>query len=147
MFADRLKTNYLNNPIGITPGKVMLTWIPTEGKAQTAYKIRISQDSQLVYDSGIVYSAQNTCQPDFICKSRTRYNWDITLWNENNIQGELSAGHFETGISAEDWIAQWIDPEVVQPEYAMRATDGTPLNKASYLRKFFSVTDFHKARL
>ena len=147
MYATCLKTNYLKSPVGITPGKVILTWIPQDGMIQTAYQIQIHKDTQLVYDSGIVQSGRNEYQPDHRFASRSRYRWSITLWDENSVPGAVFEAYFETGIAAVDWKADWIDPEITQPAYSKRAIDGAPLNKASYLRKTFSAGDFENARL
>ena len=46
-------------------------------------------------------------------ESRSRISWKIRLWDEEDRCGEWSEeAFFETGLlKAEDWKAQWIDPE------------------------------------
>lgn len=114
MYATQLKTNYLNAPVGITPGKVLLTWVPEEGIAQTAYQVQIYKHSRLVYDSGVISSGKSAYQPDLAFPGRTRYHWNVTLWDENNAAGKTAKSYFETGIESDGWVADWIDPETVQ---------------------------------
>lgn len=80
-------------------------------------------------------------------KGKQSYTWEVILWDENDIPGSARHSHFETGIGQNEWQAQWIDPELEQPQPCIKAMDGLPLNKASYLRKTFFAGDYAKARL
>lgn len=147
MIASKLKTNYLSKPMGIDPGKVVLTWIPEEGIRQTAFRITVEYDGQIAFDSGKVISSGTEYVPSVQIPSRTRAVWAVTLWDENDIPGAPVSMAFETGMASEDWKAKWIDPEPVHPAYCKLAREDFPLNRASYLRKEFCVSDFAKARL
>ena len=147
MIASFLKTNYLSHPMGIDPGTVVLTWIPTGGIRQTAFRITVEHHGQLVLDSGKILSSGTEYVPTVQIPSRTRAIWSVILWDEDDIPGASNSMEFETGMAAEDWNALWIDPEPVQPEYCELATDDFPLNRASYLRKAFEVCELSNARL
>lgn len=147
MNATKLKVNRLSAPIGMDADEIAFSWIPVCGILQTAFRLQIQKDGQQLFDSSIVSSSQTEYVPETKFSSRSRYEWSVTLWDENGKPGVPASGHFETGIAHKDWRARWIDPELNHPEYCKRATDGLPLNKASYLRKNFTVSDFQKARL
>lgn len=147
MIATKLKTNYLTKPMGIDPGTVVLTWIPAEGIRQSAFRITVEHDGQIVFDSGKIISSGTEYVPQVKIPSRTRAVWSVTLWDENDVPGVPASMEFETGMGAGDWCAQWIDPEPEQPPYCKLARDNFPLNRASYLRKDFCVTGFTEARL
>ena len=147
MIASHLKTNYLTRPMGIDPGAVVLAWIPVEGIRQTAFQITVAFGGQIVADSGKVFSSRTEYVPAVQIPSRTRAVWSVTLWDENDSAGAPVSMEFETGMAAGDWSAKWIDPEPVHPEYCKFARDPLPLNRASYLRKEFAVSEFSKARL
>lgn len=147
MNAEKLKTNYLTNPIGIDHGIMIFSWIPVGSAKQTAYRIVIKNDKETVYDSGKAEGSVTQVRPNVYFPSRSRYEWNVTLWDENDLPGEPSSASFETSIAQDEWLAKWIDPEPVQPTYCKMAVDGLPLNKASYLRKTFQADTFSNARL
>ena len=147
MIATKLKTNYLSKPMGIDPGTVVLTWIPAVGIRQSAFRITVAYGGQLVFDSGKIVSSGTEYVPQVQIPSRTRAVWSVTLWDENDLPGVSVSAEFETGMGAGEWCAQWIDPELVHPEYCKMARDNFPLNRASYLRKEFFTADFNEARL
>jgi len=147
MYAQNLKTNYLKNPIGIDHGAVTFSWIPVDGTKQTAFQIIVRNGAKTIFDSGCIASSVTELRPDFHFQSRNRYEWNITLWDENDAPGAVSNAHFETTIAQGEWHAEWIDPELTQPTYCKQAIDGLPLNKASYLKKTFRIKTHTKARL
>ena len=147
MIASQLKTNYLKRAMGIEPGTVVFTWVPTEGIRQSAFRITVSYDGKTVFDSKKIVSSGTEYVPQVQIPSRTRAVWSIVLWDEQDIPGSPVSMEFETGMAAEDWCAQWIDPEPEHPFYCIKANEGYPLNRASYLHKKFCVSDFTKARL
>ena len=108
MYAGRMKTEYLYEPIGIDYKKPRLFWNCVDGKKQTAYQIAaVSDKGELLWDSGKVKSA--SMQALYGGKDvppATRVIWKVCLWDEKNVQGEWKEASFETGISA--WKAKWI---------------------------------------
>ena len=60
MKAIRLKTEYLDNPIGIDIPKPRLYWNCEGGTMQTAYRIIAKSDGNVVWDTGKVDSSRMT---------------------------------------------------------------------------------------
>lgn len=101
MKAIRLRTEYLENPIGIDIPHPRLMWICEGGVKQTAYQIVTEK-----WDSGRIVSSSMHADYPISLSSRERVNWRIRLWDENDQPGEWSEAFFEMGISS--WKAQWI---------------------------------------
>ena len=99
--AIRLRTEYLENPIGIDIRNPRLMWNVRGALKQTAYQI--VTDS---WDSGKVISDSMHMQYPEDLSDRSRVNWKIRLWDENDVPGEWNEAFFETGISK--WDAEWI---------------------------------------
>ncbi len=104
MKAVRLRTEYLNNPIGIDLRHPRLFWNCEGGKKQTAYRITTEH-----WDSGKVESCSMRAEYPMELKSRERVNWTVTLWDENGEAGEPQSAFFEMGLlDPSDWTAKWI---------------------------------------
>ena len=101
MKAIRLRTEYLENPIGIDIRHPRLMWNCEGGLRQTAY--RIITDS---WDSGKVLSGSMHTEYPGDLPDRERVSWKIRLWDENDVPGEWSEAFFEMRIS--EWDAEWI---------------------------------------
>ena len=101
MKAIRLRTEYLENPLGIDIRYPRLQWICEGGQKQTAYRIVTEK-----WDSGKVESASMHADYPRELKSRERVSWCVRLWDENDEPGDWSEAFFEMGIS--EWKAQWI---------------------------------------
>ena len=142
MYASCLKTNRLDNPMGIDPGAVYVSWVCREGVCQSAFQITVDGDVQ--FDSGKLCSCKTEYALPISIPSRAACRWSVTLWDENDRRGEPRQACFETGLSPEDWVASWIDPE---PEDLIPAQDNQSLNTASYLRRKFFCAPAEKARL
>lgn len=99
--AVSLRTEYLENPMGIDIRNPRLMWNVSGALKQTAY--RIVTDS---WDSGKVSSDSMHAYYPEVLFDRQRVNWKICLWDENDISGPWSEAFFETGISK--WQAKWI---------------------------------------
>ena len=111
MKAIRLRTEYLNNPIGIDIATPRLFWNCEGATAQTAYQIIAECDGKTVWDSGKVETNQMTHIPyGGNVTSRTRIEWKVRLWDEGDEPGDWSeTAVFEMGLlRASDWKAQWI---------------------------------------
>lgn len=113
MKAVRLRTNYLNNPVGIDIRKPSFSWNCEGGKHQSAYRIVCENFyKETVWDSGKVFSSQMT-RVEYAgekLSSRDRISWYVILWDENDAEGEKSeAASFEMGLLEQsDWKAKWI---------------------------------------
>ncbi len=104
MRAIRLRTEYLENPLGIDIQKPRLMWNCEGGVMQTAYQIRCQN-----WDSGKVESSSMQAVYPHALASREKVTWQVRLWDETGEPGEWSEGAFEMGLlTAEDWNAGWI---------------------------------------
>ena len=109
MKAINLKTEYLINPIGIDIQNPHLMWTCEGGKTQSAYRIVAVTDGETVWDSGKIMSNVMYAEYPHTLKSRQRVEWRVTLWDENDKEGETASAFFEMGLlSAEDFTAKWI---------------------------------------
>ena len=147
MKAYRLKVNGISNPMGIDFGRVTISWLPTDGLKQTAFRVTLDTKDGVLFDSGKQESGKTSITPHVDIPSKTRVTCAVTLWDENGSEGETVSDEFETVIAPNEWVAKWIDPEDVRPEPCYRAMDGFPLNRASYLKKEFELTETKNARL
>lgn len=117
--AYGLRTEYLNNPIGLDAATPRLSWKmsdPAQGALQSAYKILVGTDSanlenRQVWNTGWVKSSNNLVtyngKP---LQPFTRYYWTVALADGKQRQGPPAAtGSFETGMmTARNWKGSWI---------------------------------------
>ncbi len=112
MRAVRLRTEYLNNPLGIDIVKPRLSWNCEDGSKQTASQIVCRDDGgNLLWDSGKVSSSSMYADyEEGKLESRTSVLWQVRLWDEEDRAGEWSdPGRFELGLlHPTDWQAKWI---------------------------------------
>lgn len=141
MKAINLKTEYLTNPLGIDIQNPRLMWNCEGGTTQLAYQIAVSDGKSIVWNSGKVYSGSMSVSYPLTIKSRQRLSWNVTLWDENDVEGETSeTAFFETGLlSASDFVAKWISGN-----YRVNPRRRYPVD---CFRKTFSAQTAVKARL
>lgn len=141
MKAINLKTEYLTNPIGIDIQNPRLMWNCEGGTTQLAYQIAVSDGKSVVWNSGKVYTDSMSVSYPLTIKSRQRLSWNVTLWDENDVEGETSeTAFFETGLlSASDFVAKWISGN-----YRVNPRRRYPVD---CFRKTFSAQTAVKARL
>ncbi len=132
MKAIRLRTEYLENPLGIDIRHPRLQWICEGGVKQTAYQIVTEK-----WDSGKILSSSMHADYPKELSDRERVNWKIRLWDENDAPGEWSEAFFEMGIS--EWKAQWITGD-----YRPKKKERYPVD---CFRKVFSAESVKQARL
>ena len=139
MKAIRLRTEHLQNPIGVDFTSPRLFWNCEGGKRQTAYQIVAADDSgSVLWDSGRVESAAMRAQwGGKPVPPKTKVLWKVRLWDETDTSGDWADASFETGMDA--WKAKWI-------------TGNYPVNKkerypVDCFRKAFHAADVKKARL
>ena len=127
MKAIRLRTEYLNSPIGIDLRHPRMMWNCEGGRKQTAYQIVTEQ-----WDSGKVESGAMHAEYPMELLSRERVNWTVTLWDENGEAGEPQSAFFETGLlEPSDWTAKWITGD-----YTVHKKERYPVD---CFRKTFSI--------
>lgn len=140
MKAINLKTEYLENPIGIDVQKPRLMWTCDGGMKQTAYRIIAVSDGLTVWNSGKVMSDIMYAEYPNPLKSRQRVEWSITLWDENDKEGETASAFFEMGLlSATDWKSKWITGN-----YSPKKNRRYPVD---CFKKSFNAICVQKARL
>lgn len=146
MKAIELRTEQLENPLGIDVAKPRITWICHDGIRQSAYEVEISTKDRLgnkkiLWNSGYVLSDKTqVVLEDLKLSSRQRLYWRVRLWDESGEEGEWSQeAYFEMGLLEKaDWNATWINPEVDKKEGHQ---------PASYLRNAFDLSEVGEARL
>lgn len=141
MNIKHLKVNQLINPLGIDKQPVRLTWELECCLFQTAIEIRTRLNGGEWTTSGKVESKETFYVLDKEFPSRSRVDWQVRIWNEEDEVSEWSAiGTFEIGLlHKEDWKAMWIEPE--------EDIDPSEHQPASIVRKTFSVANTDNARL
>jgi len=122
MRVDRLRCEYLENPLGIDIAQPRLSWIlnsSERGQKQTAYQILAASSADILkkdqgdlWDSGKVASDQTTFvvyggQP---LASRQACFWKVRSWDKDGKPSAWSQpARWEMGLlKTSDWQAQWI---------------------------------------
>jgi alpha-L-rhamnosidase len=142
MKAINLKTEYLTCPLGLDIVNPRFYWNCERGKQQNAYHIVAIRENETIWDTGKTQSNRMTHiryegQP---LKSRDRVTWSITLWDENDVEGEKASSWFELGfLKAEDWQAQWI-----AGDYKLKKNTRYPVD--CFKKNFFVSKHVSRAR-
>ena len=136
MKAVRLRTDYLENPIGTDLQHPIFMWNCEGGMKQTAYRI-VAED----WDTGKIESDRMRHNYPYDLESRKRVHWKVRLWDENDQPGEWSEAYFEAGLLFDsDWTAKWITGD-----YTVHKKERYPVD---CFRKPFTVKkSVEKARL
>ena len=128
MKAIRLKTEYLNNPLGIDLQQPRLMWNAEGGVRQTAYEIETEKWKSCKVES----SSMRAVYP-IVLKSRERITWKVRLWDENGEPGDWAEASFEMGLlEKSDWQAKGI-----AGNYAVNKKERYPVD---CFRKVFAVS-------
>ena len=137
MKAYNLKVNSLATTVGIDSGKITFSWISDE--LQKGFIFTAYVNGNKFFDSGKIISSSYSYSPSVDFPSRSCIEWSVTLLGEDGSMGDEARACFLTVPNKNEWIAKWIDPEITRPVYSRRADDGAPLNKASYIKKNFTL--------
>ena len=111
MKAVRLRTSYLKNPIGIDITNPRFYWNCEGGTKQTAYQIIAKREGKELWNTGKVAASSMThvLYQGEALHSRDSITWQVQLWDENDMAGEIAEASFEIGLlSLADWTAEWI---------------------------------------
>lgn len=140
MQAIRLRTEHMENPMGIDVEHPYLSWNCEGGITQTAYEIRALEGEELLWNSGKVVGGAMHAYYGGELASRRKVSWSVRLWDEAGACGEWSgSASFETGLlSQDDFVAEWVNPEL--------ETDAEKRQPASVLKKTFRAKAGKSAR-
>lgn len=111
MKAVRLRTEYMDRPMGIDIVRPRFNWNCEGGKKQSAYRIIATRNERIIWDSGKVKSSDmaHIRYNGLPLHSRDIVTWIVQLWDESDVPGKLSATSFELGLlETSDWKAKWI---------------------------------------
>lgn len=136
MKATNIKIDNLKNPLGLENNKPRVTWNCEDGIKQSAYSYSVEINGENSFESEKIQSDEMTFILPVVLSDRDEVKVNITLWDEEDKEGEVSSTTFEMGIH--DWKAKWINPEL---------TVSKERQPASYLKKEFVVNNLGKARL
>lgn len=140
MKAINLKTEYLNNPLGIDIQHPRLFWNCKNGVKQTAFQIKAFTNGNLLWDSTKVISSSMHFDFPLSLSSRTHVDWKVKIWDENDIEGDYSdLASFEMGLlDKDDFVGKWITGN-----YKPNKKKRYPVD---YFKKEFTISSFTKAR-
>ena len=112
-----IRVNNFVNPIGINGDTPEFSWRISGAVKQSAWQIRAAHSTEdlsagnFIWDSGKVISDSMSAIPygKGNLQSREYICFQLSLWDENDVQGEWSDIHFfEAGLLSEkDWDAQY----------------------------------------
>ena len=143
-----LRTNPLKSPV--IDSAPEFSWkIKSDNRnvVQTAYRITVSDDKGVVWDSGLTESDKQTfIQYEGSLKSKTVYHWTVTVW-DNQGNEAVSGDVFETAfLDKSEWKAVWVESTVPRNE-AKLFTYGIENPVVLFERGFMLSDKVKKARL
>ncbi|HZJ08211.1 MAG TPA: alpha-L-rhamnosidase N-terminal domain-containing protein, partial [Trueperaceae bacterium] len=112
-----LRCEYLRGPLGIDTARPRLSWQLSgerRGAMQSAYQVMVTTTepgNDVVWDSGRVASDASV-HVEYggpALRSRQRYHWTVTVWDENDHAATSTEAWWEMGLlAADEWRADWI---------------------------------------
>ncbi len=122
MHADRLRTEYLVDPLAIQTTKPRFSWECADssfGARQTAYQVVVQSDSKTLWDTGKVASTDQG-QVEYSGQALTSgeaCTWKVRLWGADGKAGDWRSATFRVGLLQPGaWQGDWITtPELVPP--------------------------------
>ncbi|WP_315792574.1 family 78 glycoside hydrolase catalytic domain [Paenibacillus sp. BIC5C1] len=113
MELKNFRVEYMENPIGLDTSRPRFSWqigSAEQGVMQSAYRIVVTQEGEMVWDSGRV-DADTSVLVEYAgpyLQASTRYPVHVEVW-DNQGQHASTAGYFETGLmKGSNFQAQWI---------------------------------------
>jgi alpha-L-rhamnosidase len=117
LLVQDLRCEYQDNPLGIDVVQPRLSWklaSAQRGVAQSAYQIRVTETSEVLWDSGKVRCPQSIHVPygGSALRSGQRCTWRVRVWDGHDQPSAWSEpAWWEMGLlHPSDWHAQWIAP-------------------------------------
>lgn len=117
--VDRLRVQSMHCPMGIDIEKYTFSWqliSDMENTIQTAYRIRVFGSKlveDMVWDSGAMEGSKvwYTTDAPLPISNRSRYYFNIQVWDNHGNTAASDLSWFETGIGCQDWKGVWIEPD------------------------------------
>ncbi|MCL6443128.1 MAG: glycoside hydrolase family 78 protein [Alicyclobacillus sp.] len=170
LWVTDLRVEHQRNPLGMDAINPRFRWTITATGyhvRQTAYRILVESNGELVWDSGRVESEQSLDVPYAgpPLQSRQRYDWKVKVWDNKGRESAWSSGYWEMGLlHSKDWRARWIEPiqeaaveedvvtivDLVSGNFAPRTLEdlSSRLRPPQMVRRTFEVTNrVRRARL
>lgn len=154
-----LRTEYLQNPIGLDNAHPRLSWMMADlkqGARQTAYQLFVGTDSLAVLQGKAdCWATPKTPSPAVLVtyngkplKAYTKYFWRVDVWDMNGIKAAPSdVNSFEMGVmKMTNWKGTWISDEEganVKPAPYFRTTFGTG-KKIRSARAYIAVAGLYE---
>jgi len=127
--AKSLRSEYLNNPMGIDAVTPRLSWVlasPQRGEFQTAYQIMVASSARILEsDKGDLWDSRKVKSDETsqivyqgrALTSRQDCFWKVRAWDAKGHAGEWSSvAHWQMGLlQTSDWKARWIVPALKSP--------------------------------
>jgi alpha-L-rhamnosidase len=133
-----LRCEYQDNPLGIDVVQPRLSWklaSAQRGVVQSAYQIRVTETSEVLWETGKVLSPHSIHVPygGSLLRSGQRCTWRVRVWDGHDQPSAWSKpAWWEMGLlHPSDWHAHWIAPGWQEDESAEPP--------CPYLRTSFSV--------
>lgn len=140
MKAINLRTEHMQNPLGLQTSRPVLSWCCEGGTLQTAFEIAAYVGDECVWNSGKTPGSTMRTLYGLDARPREKVRWQVRLWDENDVAGQWSEAGFEMGlVDGAGWQAKWIDPELPHDEKTRQP--------ASVLCAAFVVESTENARL
>lgn len=115
-----LRCDYLQTPLGIDNPQPRLSWMLSDSRkdaCQLAYRVMVGLDSldliqgrNILWNTGIVKDGL----PSIVYEGTslnpfTRYYWQVTVWDKENVELPAAVSSFETGMmDVANWCGSWI---------------------------------------
>ena len=107
-----LRTSGLENPQGIDPAGVNLSWVlETDKRAtfQQAYELTLKNSGRTVWRSGKVESDNSVRVPVGVrLEYASPYTWTVRVWDNHGQVSKPVTASFSTALSPGAWKASWI---------------------------------------
>ncbi len=138
MNVTRLRTDYMESPIGFDFDRPTLNWITEadgKDKLQSAYRIQVALDEAfdgILLDTGKVMSGQSVGYRLALKPlPKTRFFWRVMIWDEADQESPFSeAASFETGRMGETWRGDWIGWDQAFPQLRKGFAIDKPVKRA-----------------
>ena len=156
MQIRKLSFDGLRHPPGMDTVPVISWQLVSDrkGSMQGAYRIVITQEERIVWDSGLIQSERSVgVRPECSLAPYTEYRCEVTACSNHGEQAKAS-GIFETGKMDDPWKAQWIcakgeidDDEKVPPYHFLKEYPLTDKKRIVKARMYVTALGCFRVKL